>query len=161
MKNRLGAYAAATLGAYLVLVIVLPPERAAPIRALAAGAFAVALVGARCSLSVRPRPEHPEPEPRPDSGPPPEQFVRLARIETSLRFATESRKQYDRSTRPLLRELVTARLVAGHAIDPAERPAAARELMGEELWQLFAESPGGPPPDVAALDRLVRQVESL
>jgi hypothetical protein len=37
----------------------------------------------------------------------------------------------------MLREAAAARLAAGHNVDLARRPDAARKLLGEDVWQLL------------------------
>jgi len=142
-----------------------PPQRSTPLRVLAVGSFVfvagwaatATMVGRRVAPVVRADPDEPPP--------PSERQVRLARLETSLWYAEDSAAQYYRSVAPMLRELVTERLLRRHGIDIETAPAAARAIMGEELWQLYDVPPGarpdGPGPPPAWLAGIVAAVERV
>lgn len=152
--------------AFLATALVLPPERTAPWRMLVVGLFVAGLGGLRRSTAAGVRPVHAPAGVIDDSGPPPEQVVRLARLEAALGFAVESGRQFDRSVRPLLCELIEQRLTSHHGVVLHDRPAAARALMGEELWQLVEDERAmrthpGRGPDPALLQRLVAQVQAI
>ncbi|HVF19768.1 MAG TPA: hypothetical protein VNA14_05960 [Mycobacteriales bacterium] len=142
-----------------------PPQRSTPLRVLAVGSFLYAVirlagrtvVGERTAPVLRSAPV--------DLPPPGERQVRLARLETSLTYAQDSARQFDRTVRPLLVELTAERLRRSHGIEIEHSPAAARAIIGEELWQLFLDDPAGradgpgPPPQrlaayVAAVERV-------
>ena len=165
--GRAWVRAAVTLVAvFLALAFALPADRVAPWRILAAGGLVTGLAGLRRRQGTPVRPEHPPPSTAVDGGPPAEQVVRLARLEAALGFALESHRQFDRSIRPLLCRLVDERLRANQGVVLTERPAAARALIGEELWQLVederaARTHPGRGPDPGRLQRLVTQVRAI
>lgn len=141
-----------------------PPQRSTPLRVLAVGSFVFAagwlalrvVVGVRVVPVLRSVPL--------DLPPPSARQVRLARLETSLTYAADSAEQFDRTVRPLLCELATDRLRRRHGIDIERSPAAARAIIGEELWQLFEVDqarPRGPGPEPARLAALVAAVERV
>lgn len=148
----------------LAVFLATPPQRVTPLRVVTVAGFllvagrvvAATAVGRRAEPALRVVPA--------DLPPPGEQQVRLARLETSLTFATESARQLDRTVRPLLYGLVEDRLARRHGIDLTTSPAAARAIIGEELWQLFQTAPpatDGPGPSPAQLERLVAAVEAV
>ncbi len=142
-----------------------PPQRSTPLRVVAVGSFLFVagwvatrtVVGERVAPVLRTVPV--------ELAPPGARSVRLARLETSLTYATESAGQYHRTVAPLLRELVTERLRRRHGIDIEHSPAAARAIIGEELWQLFErDRPAhhdGPGPQPVQLAQLVAAVEGV
>ena len=145
--------------------VMTPPQRSTPLRVLAVATFVFAgwqvaartVVGDRVAPVLRSVPI--------DLPPPGERQVRLARIETSLTYSHDSARQFDRTVRPLLCELTADRLRRNHGIDIEHSPAAARAIMGEELWQLFddrpAARPEGPGPRPDQLAWLVAAVERV
>ena len=143
-----------------------PPQRSTPLRVIAVGSFVYAagwlaartVVGERTVAVVRSLPV--------ELPPPPARQVRLARLETSLTYAGDSAAQFHRTVRPLLCELTVERLRRLHGIDIEHSPAAARAIIGEELWQLFEvdqaarpDGPGPAPPQLAALVAAVERVQ--
>ncbi|NOL44747.1 hypothetical protein HPO96_31305 [Kribbella sandramycini] len=52
------------------------------------------------------------------------------------RRAGEGSQTFVRRIQPLLLELTTDRLVHRHGVDPAVEPERAREIAGEQLWEL-------------------------
>ena len=54
------------------------------------------------------------------------------------RRAGEGSHTFARRIRPLLLELTRDRLVHRHGIDPALEPERARELTGDQLWELIS-----------------------
>ena len=156
------------LGAVLVYALVVatvPLERARPDRILL---LCLAIYGSllvRSALGVGDRPEAVAPVVRHTGELPPadEQDVRLARLDTSIRYAVESGEHFATTTRPLLRRLATERLHDKQGIDVAADPAGARRLLGEELWEIFATDPDAPVPAPAPeqLRVLVERLERL
>ncbi|HSR25414.1 MAG TPA: hypothetical protein VLW53_17800, partial [Candidatus Eisenbacteria bacterium] len=69
-------------------------------------------------------------------------FRSYRRVAERLSWATVSPRHYDVVTRPLLQRLLAARLAERHGIDLHRSPAAARELVGAELWPWL--DPGRP-----------------
>lgn len=153
------------LAVLVVVYLAVPPERARPDRVLLVSLLVFAMWRLRRSVGRVARPWPDWQPPAPDLGPPDELDTRLARLEAALRYATDSRGQYERSVRPMLADLVAERLRGRHGVDLASDPRRARTILGEELWHLVSaaadrEAPGaGPPP--AELDRLLSQVEAL
>ena len=83
----------------------------------------------------------------------------LVRTERELTLAAASAGHAHRRLLPLLREAASARLYAQHGVELSRRPERARELLGDETWELSAptvrsrptatapasRSPGSPP----------------
>jgi hypothetical protein len=61
----------------------------------------------------------------------------LVRTEREIVLGTSSAGHLHQRLLPILREAAAARLAAGHNVDLARRPEAARELLGEDAWQLL------------------------
>ncbi|MFN2469001.1 MAG: hypothetical protein ABR521_12840 [Gaiellaceae bacterium] len=82
----------------------------------------------------------PEPSPldpaseRPD--PPAPQVPELARVERAVALARENAFDVHYRLRPLLRDVAEHRLASRRGIDLDARPDAARELLGDEPWEL-------------------------
>ena len=96
----------------------------------AALAFAAALAAAT-ALQLRPeRRQRPRPRAPDDAMP-----LRLRQIVDVLRESEESEFGVDRSLRPLLVPIVTARL-GRRGIDMALAPRRAQELLGDRLWEI-------------------------
>ena len=67
------------------------------------------------------------------------QFIATWLLEASReRRAGEGSQTFVRRIRPLLLELTTDRLVHRHGVDPVREPERARELTGEQLWNLIS-----------------------
>ena len=151
--------------AFVILVIAVPPERARPDRMLVAGIAAVVCWQARMAIGAGHRPEPRLLVGSDDLGPPDEFAVQMARLESSLRFASDSNRHFELAIRPLLRDLVEGRLRIGHGVDLRAQPARGRQLMGEELWQIVASPPeslaDGPGPPPETLRRLVELVAAV
>lgn len=62
----------------------------------------------------------------------------LRDLDFAVRFATLGTGAYDvhYRLRPAVRELVAHRLLVGHDIELDREPAAARDLLGTQLWDL-------------------------
>jgi hypothetical protein len=91
----------------------------------------------------------------------------LIRTERELTLGVASAGHAHRRLLPLLREAAAARLSSRHGVELERRPQRARELLGDEAWQLLRpdrpepadrNAPGLPLALVAAL---VDRVESL
>jgi hypothetical protein len=89
----------------------------------------------------------------------------LRSVETDLRMSTASAFGLEFRLKPMLRDLAAWRLARNHGVDLATAPDAARQILGDPLWNLtraaetFPEfrDPGPPIEDVdAGLDRLAR-----
>jgi hypothetical protein len=123
-------------------------------------AFAVALAAA-AALRLRPaRTQEPQPRVRDDEMP-----LRLRQIAEDLRESEQSEFGVDRSLRPLLVPIVTARL-GRRGVDMALAPRRAQELLGDVLWEIvrpdrpsaaYRAGRGLPGDDLrTAIDRLER-----
>lgn len=135
------------LGAGVAAVAVaLPAQRTRAVAAylLALGALGVAAALARLVLSRRGdrsafetalawRPEGPR------------RLRVLAHVENDCIQGLANSIDLHRRLRPRLREIAAQRLAARHGIDLDRRPEAARELLGEEAWELLR--PDRPLPD--------------
>lgn len=94
-------------------------------------------------------------------------FRDYRQVAEQLSWAAVSPRHYDMVTRPLLTRLATARLADRHRVDLHAQPAAARALLGEDVWcwvdphrGIARDSqPPGVGQDVLAL--VVQRLESL
>jgi len=155
------------LGFFATFVLVLgfvPPSRASRERILLVTGvvYGCFLVRLRFGMPDRPDAEPPAGYVPPDDAAA-EQDVRMARLDASLRRASETGEHYARVGRPMLRSLAAQRLRDRTGVDPDTDPTTARRLLGEELWQIFATPPDehAPPPPKEELQRLVAAVERL
>ena len=122
-----GCVAASTLG------LVLGHGRTVAL--VAALALAAALAAAT-ALELQPaRRQQPPPRARDDEMP-----LRLRQVVNVLREAEQSEFGVDRSLRPLLVPIVTARL-GRRGIDMAVAPRRAQELLGDRLWEIVRPDP--------------------
>jgi hypothetical protein len=85
--------------------------------------------------ALRPRIDHPMRPPE------------LVRIEREIRLGMSSEWYLQKRLAPILRDAAAAR-----GVDFERRPAAARELLGDEVWELIR--PGRPEPDHQARSAL-------
>jgi hypothetical protein len=99
--------------------------------------------------------------------PAPPEPVELLRIERDLELGIAGAAHAHHRLLPILREAAAARLGAHHGIELERRPDAARELLGDEVWELLAPDrpepadrfdPGVPRERIAAV---IERVESL
>lgn len=90
----------------------------------------------------------------------------LVRVERILGWRSYDARDWDRRVRPLLTELISNRLRAGHGVDPDKDPAGARALLPAELAQVI-DSSGGENPfasvrtDARLMSALLSQIEDL
>ena len=86
-------------------------------------------------------------------GLPPEEkrpYPDLYFLESRLSGASAERARYERRLRPLFVRLITERLRQEHGVDPVSAPDKARDIVGEDLWQLMTGAPA--PTDPAPTD---------
>ena len=84
----------------------------------------------------------------------------LVRTERQITLGTSSAGSLHQGLLPLLREAAAARLSAGHGVELARRPDAARTLLGEDAWELLR--PDRPEPrDRNAPGITMRQVRDV
>jgi hypothetical protein len=69
----------------------------------------------------------------------------LVRTEREITLGVATAGQLYRRLLPMLREAAAARLSAGHNIELERRPEAARELLGNDTWEVLR--PDRPEPD--------------
>lgn len=164
-RSRTFWFGLGALVTYGLVVGLVPAERARTDRVVLLCAVVYGCLLVRSAFGVGERPEAVAPVVRRTNELPPadEQDVRLARLDTSIRYALESGEHYAKTTRPLLRRIATERLHDKYGIDAAADPAGARRLLGEELWEIFATDPAAPVPAPAPeqLRVLVERVERL
>jgi hypothetical protein len=101
----------------------------------------------------------------PESGTP-EYFVRLRQLERRLELATRDSADFDWSLRPMLAQLAADRLNHRHGILFMTQPVRAREIVGEELWEIMRppENQTGTPTRPISrqrVDELVSQIERI
>lgn len=76
------------------------------------------------------------------------------------RRAGEGSLTFVRRIRPLLQELTRDRLVHRHGIDPDLEPERAREVTGDQLWNLIT-SDEGTTASFAEIEQAVQTIEKL
>ncbi|HEX2903604.1 MAG TPA: hypothetical protein VHO01_09135 [Jatrophihabitans sp.] len=93
----------------------------------------------------------------------PEYFVRLRHLERRLENGIRDQTEFDWSLRPLLVQLTADRLRYRHGILFRTQPVRAREIVGEELWQIMTPSPDVTfqPLDRRRLEALILQIERI
>lgn len=133
---------------------------------LGALSFVAVLVGIAALSRV---PAAPPPRPAPRPGPPVENapFRSYRQVAEAMSWAEVSPRHYDLGTRPVLARLLAARLADHHGVDLTADPAAARALVGEEVWHWLdtdreVDRRGQPPGlDQPTLSRIVDRLEQL
>jgi hypothetical protein len=152
----------------LLLLLVLPAHRNRFLSAyeLVLGGIAIlVIVGA---LRSRRHPWEPvSPFDRPPERPPrPQPVAEVERLDRVLVMSSTSAFDTHHRLRPLVRSLAAERLQAHHGIDLEGEPERARELVGDELWELLRpdrelgrrSGPGNP---LAETARAVDELEAL
>jgi hypothetical protein len=93
--------------------------------------------------------------------------LELLRTERDLELGIAGAAHAQHRLLPILREAAAARLASRHGVELERRPDAARELLGEDVWELLRPDrpapadrfdPGVPREQVAAV---IERVESL
>ena len=89
-----------------------------------------------------------------------EYFVRLRQLERRLDRACQDPANFEWAVRPMLAQLAAERLQSKHGVSVGREPAHARELVGEQLWQIMTIAPNtpGPPVTPARLRELVQAI---
>lgn len=95
---------------------------------------------------------------------PPDRIVELDRLERDVVLATGSELEQHVRIKPLLRDVVEDRLWRSRGVELDASPDRARELLGEELYELVR--PGRPDPDARYfrgldLERLTRVLDRI
>lgn len=101
----------------------------------------------------------------PDSGTP-EYFVRLRQLERRLDVATRDPADFEWSIRPVLAQLAADRLNYRHGILCTTQPLRAREIVGDELWEIMrpqANQPDTPlrPASRQRISDLISRIERI
>ena len=99
--------------------------------------------------------------------PPPREPEELLRMERELVLGSADADHAHRRLLPLLRGTAAARISARHGFELQRRPEAARDLLGEDVWELLR--PDRPQPDDrhgpgvprARVEAAIERVESL
>jgi hypothetical protein len=156
---RAAAAVALATAILLVLVVAIPSRRAlfAGIYVLFLGAIAVGtLVGSFRTLQPRAWERSPF-ERDPEKPEPPPLIAELERIDRLVVLGAANEFDLHYRLRPLLRQLAGERLYGHYGVDLDRDPGRARQLLGEELWQLVSAErevgrrtgPGLPPAELA------------
>ena len=154
----------------LVVLLALPPLSTS--RALAI--WVVIVTGIALVVLIRQSREFdwPEPPARFDQAlrprkPKPSQTAEFLRMERELELGVADAAHAHRRLLPLLRAAAAARLASQHGIELERRPAAARAMLGEDVWELLRpdrpepedrHGPGVPRTEIAAV---IEAVEGL
>ncbi|MEP6696595.1 MAG: hypothetical protein ABJA34_06920 [Pseudonocardiales bacterium] len=91
-------------------------------------------------------------------------FRDVGRMADRLAWGRLDMDRFETTVRPVLVRLADERLAGRHAISRASHPERARQLLGDDLWQLatgpsMASKAPGPAP--AQVSRLVEQIERI
>jgi hypothetical protein len=165
ISAALGALGAVPL---VVILIVLPGDRsrALDVYVLYLGALALlALARATAATGEGDPLAHFLPEPESRSSRP--RLPELARIEREVVLSTGSEFDQQLRVKPLLSDVAAHRLWTRRGIEMDESPERAREVLGDEVWELV--KPGPPEPnrryssglDIAGLRRIVEKIEGV
>ena len=167
-RLALGAVVVIASGVLAVVALTVPEHRTRAVAAyvLALGGLGIVLALRRLLRARPPRRTVFEAalEPRP---PERRRLRALEQVENDCIQGLANPVDLHRRLRPRLREIAAQRLAARHGVDLDLRPEAARELLGEEVWELVrAERPlpdelTGARIDTAALGRVVDRLEAV
>src|SRR6266536_5839712 len=137
---RIGAAVMFFTVVLLALVVAVPSRRTlfVGIYVLLIGAIAVGtLVGSFRTLEPAAWLRSPfEREPEQPEGPPP--IAELERIDRLVVLGAANEFDLHHRLRPLLRQLSGDRLYGRHGVDLDHDPERARQLLGDELWELVS-----------------------
>lgn len=160
MLLRVGATVASATLILAVLVVAIPSRRGlfAAIYVLFLGAIAAGtLVGSFRTLDPEPWARSPfERNPEKPEQPPP--IVELDRIDRLVVLGAANEFDLHYRLRPLLRQLAGDRLYGHYGVELDRDRERARQLLGDELWQVVSPErevgrrtgPGLPPAELAA-----------
>jgi hypothetical protein len=104
---------------------------------------------------------------RPGAAPGQNRLPELERLEREVTLAAASAYDVHFRLRPTLREAALTLLAAGRGVSLDRQPERARQLLGEETWELVRADreppcdPRGPGLDRARLERILASLESL
>lgn len=149
------------------LLIAVPPDRRDYRRIAFVAVLLFIVVMARRLLGPGGRPPVVARTPRDAPAAAADYMSRLARLTGSLEAGSSSRAKFDLTVRPLLYRVAAERLRTRHGLD-LRRDAdavAARARLGDDLWQLFADTAppayDDPAPSLDQVERWVAAVERI
>jgi hypothetical protein len=119
------------------------------------------VAGWRLAIAVRPPPDPLPVPPEDDAESYRNGFDLLSILEHRLSWGSFDAERYEARLRPRLRALAEERLQRRHGVDPARQPDLARQIVGEDLWQLMTGPAVTAPPDRRRLTRLVDALEAI
>jgi hypothetical protein len=161
--RSVGRAAALGLGIGLVieLIAVLSHTATAPVLVLGAPVAVLALLQLVRASITEALPPDPGTEPRPTVVRT-EYFSRLRQLERRLDSACTDPSKYEWSVRPMLAQLAAERLDHKHGISLHRDSARAREVVGEQLWQIMTTSDTpSQPVSPARLRELVQAISRI
>jgi hypothetical protein len=106
-------------------------------------------------------------DPPAQTSPMPHRLPELERVEREVTLAAASAFDVHFRLRPTLRDAAATLLAAGRGVALDRQPERARQLLGEEVWELVRADreppadPRGPGLDRARLERVIASLESL
>jgi hypothetical protein len=134
-----GAALGLAIGIAIELIALLGHSETAPVLVLGVPIAVLALLQlVRASITETPPPD-PVTEPRPTVVRT-EYFARLRQLERRLDSASTDPYKFEWSIRPMLAQLAAERLDHKHGISFHRESARAREVVGEQLWQIMTTS---------------------
>lgn len=151
----------------LLIALVLPGMASAAVRWYLVGIAALATLATLRAIEARfPRYRRSRNEPfaqRPQD--PDEQPQRLREIERLVAYSRWSGTDYDERLRPILYDVARQRLAAYRSVDVEADTAAARALLGENVWSLIAPLQQPKPVDrtiaIGELETVVAALEGI
>jgi hypothetical protein len=121
----------------------------------------VVVAGWRLAVAVRPAPDPLPPPTEEDAGSYRNGFDLLSILEHRLSWGSFDAERYEARLRPRLRRLAQERLQRRHGVDPVRQPDLARQIVGEDLWQLMTGPAATAPPSRSQLTRLMDALEAI
>jgi hypothetical protein len=121
----------------------------------------VVVAGWRLTVAVRPPPDPLPAFAEEDAGSYRNGFDLLSILEHRLSWGSFDAERYEARLRPRLRALAQERLQRRHGVDPARQPDLARQIVGEDLWQLMTGPAATAPPDRRQLTTLLDALEAI
>jgi hypothetical protein len=137
-----GAACGLAIGVVIELIGLAGDNHPSPVLALGIPVACVMLLQlVRASAAELPPPEPAAHQP---SGTTPEYFVRLRQLERRLESASRDPSNFEWTIRPMLAQLAAERLQYKRGINVRHEPERAREVVGEQLWQIMISTPDTP-----------------
>jgi hypothetical protein len=129
--------------------------------ALCVGTGMAVVAGWRLAVAVRPPPEPLVVAAEEDAGSYRNGFDLLSILEHRLSWGSFDAERYEARLRPRLRQLAQERLQRRHGVDPVRQPDLARQIVGEDLWQLMTGPVAKAPPNRRQLTQLMAALEAI